>query len=155
MLLFRWLVNQDVIRFFKNHCHSFRLKIVDDTEDIFAFGRGKDRMQILPEAASTDEEDELPVFAGVVDERPAEVQAMEEFKVQSKWKKIADDEEDEAGPSHCQVSKMDKTLDGKQAGLQRASALRGEMMEHRQKETRFFETVCKDLIYYYENLNYT
>ena len=36
---------------------------------------------------------------------------------------------------------MSKTLDGKLAGLQRASALRDEMISHRQREIEVFESV--------------
>jgi hypothetical protein len=36
---------------------------------------------------------------------------------------------------------MTKTLDGKRAGLQRASALRDEMIDHRRREIQVFESV--------------
>jgi len=116
------------------------LRIVDDAD---SFPQGNS------DSGGDDEVDEMPQFAGVVDERPTQVQAMELFQEGNRWKQFGDDEEDEAPMvdngdestirnSSGASSPATRTLDGKKAGLQTSAALRDEMLDFRKREDELF-----------------
>lgn len=66
------------------------MRIVDDDEE------GWKEPEIKKDNA-LDEEEDLPVVAEFVDERPKEIKLMEEFRSGNKWKVLGDDHEDSQG----------------------------------------------------------
>ncbi|XP_063058719.1 BUD13 homolog [Engraulis encrasicolus] len=60
------------------------MKIVDDDVDWR-------QMMTTPEEKENDEEDEAPVVAEVIDERPEEVRRLEAFRTSNKWRIMGDD----------------------------------------------------------------
>uniref|UniRef100_UPI00398E8530 BUD13 homolog n=1 Tax=Pristiophorus japonicus TaxID=55135 RepID=UPI00398E8530 len=70
------------------------MRIVDD--DVTWKSLAKEKEAAL-EAAESDEDDEAPVVAEFIDERPDVVQQMEEFRSSNKWKILGDENEDSQG----------------------------------------------------------
>ncbi|XP_071378065.1 BUD13 homolog [Centroberyx affinis] len=68
-----------------------RLKIVDDDIDW-------KQMMTKEENEFEEDEEEAPVIAEVIDDRPEEVKQLEAFRTSNKWKVMAADEEDEEFP---------------------------------------------------------
>ncbi|KAJ1189393.1 hypothetical protein NDU88_006138 [Pleurodeles waltl] len=63
------------------------MRIVDDDEEGW-------KEPAIKQENTVDEEEDLPVVAEFVDERPKEIKLMEEFRSGNKWKVLGDDHED-------------------------------------------------------------
>ncbi|XP_050934477.1 BUD13 homolog isoform X2 [Lates calcarifer] len=68
------------------------LKIVDDDIDW--------RQMVNEEKAVEEDEDEAPVIAEVIDDRPDEVKQLEAFRTSNRWRVIGADEDKDTGGSH-------------------------------------------------------
>ncbi|XP_038635074.1 BUD13 homolog isoform X2 [Scyliorhinus canicula] len=67
------------------------MRIVDDDVTWKSLTKEKETMLV---AAESDEDEEAPVVAEFIDERPEIIQQMEEFRFSSKWKILGDEKED-------------------------------------------------------------
>ncbi|KAK6468002.1 BUD13-like protein isoform X2 [Huso huso] len=76
------------------------MRIVDDDVDWKQF------MQSEEKDKPDEEEEEAPVVAEVIDERPDEVKRLEEFTNSNKWKTVGDRNEDSQDSDHSHVSHL-------------------------------------------------
>ncbi|XP_048418211.1 BUD13 homolog isoform X2 [Stegostoma tigrinum] len=72
------------------------MRIVDDDVTWKTLAKEKEKEAVLE--AAEDEDDEAPVVAEFIDERPEIIQQMEEFRLSNKWKILGDEKEDSQDP---------------------------------------------------------
>ncbi|XP_072342428.1 BUD13 homolog [Scyliorhinus torazame] len=112
------------------------MRIVDD--DVTWKSLTKEKETVLV-AAESDEDEETPVVAEFIDERPEIIQQMEEFRFSNKWKILGDDKEDSQESGQFIQTRSDGLIPGSE------SAQRKKVEGHPLLPERKIRTVSPDL----------